>query len=532
MEKRYQTLLILLVILSISLTFRIWNLETIPHWYWDEGVNMNIAWNLANGKMQWFCIRYAFVPHPPLFFIIAGIALKLFGNELLVLRGLTALYGVLTTLILYFVGRDLFDRRMGLLTSLLYAVYPTAIYFNRMAFANNQVMFFSVLTMYFLIRYLKEKRWIWFYLLSISAGLSVITEIMGFGVLFSIIVLFWVYDRGNVPKVSLISVSFFAIFVGSMLLITPDAFIHDILHSSGRFSFPVAFSAIAVILFIVFKPSCLEGVYKKILYIYSPIFGEIEKNAPLFYILASLILIIFPPSDELFVIGFDFYWFGLVGFYLMKNQKARNIALTFFLASFLILLGLNRADHMLIPIYPLLCIGLAVLLSSVFDLSQIHLSRKIKNRVKIFFISMLLMLYPVGIILYYDFDAFINKNLLFEEDLEMRRAAADFINSNVSERDVVLADSHLTRMINCKSSVLIQSAAFEGRAIAYMPSNLSKDRFLFNCSYRNAKFIVTVKGIREWAMNQTALVEMMNEIQNWSTNEINNYLIYRNPHID
>jgi len=41
-----------------------------------------------------------------------------------------------------------------------------------------------------------------------------------------------------------------------------------------------------------------------------------------------------------------------------------------------------------------------------------------------------------------------------------------------------------------------------------------------------------LKGTREWAMNQTALVDMMNEIQNWSTNGIGDYLIYRNPRID
>ncbi len=64
-----------------------------------------------------------------------------------------------------------------------------------------------------------------------------------------------------------------------------------------------------------------------------------------------------------------------------------------------------------------------------------------------------------------------------------------------------------------------------------MPANLSKDRFLFNCSYPSSKFIVMVNGTKEWAMNQTALVDMVDEIQNWNYTEINNYIVYRNPQL-
>ncbi|HDI73035.1 MAG TPA: hypothetical protein ENF58_02765, partial [Candidatus Altiarchaeales archaeon] len=68
------------LIFVIGILLRVWNLDVIPEWDWDDGVNMNIAWNLINGRLQWFSLGYVFVPHPPLFFIILGVLLKVFGN--------------------------------------------------------------------------------------------------------------------------------------------------------------------------------------------------------------------------------------------------------------------------------------------------------------------------------------------------------------------------------------------------------------------------------------------------------------------
>lgn len=48
----------LLSIILLSLLLRLPNLEVLPYWDWDEGVNQNIAWNLGEGKAQWFALNY------------------------------------------------------------------------------------------------------------------------------------------------------------------------------------------------------------------------------------------------------------------------------------------------------------------------------------------------------------------------------------------------------------------------------------------------------------------------------------------
>jgi len=118
---------------------------------------MNISWNLIHGQMLWFNLKYAFIPHPPLFFFIVGALLKAFGNDLVVIRCLTAFYGVLTSLLLFCAGKEMKDERTGLLMGFLYAIYPNAVFFNRIGFANNQLSFLLVLTLLLCLRYCKNK---------------------------------------------------------------------------------------------------------------------------------------------------------------------------------------------------------------------------------------------------------------------------------------------------------------------------------------------------------------------------------------
>ncbi|RLI88951.1 MAG: hypothetical protein DRO62_02725 [Candidatus Altiarchaeales archaeon] len=431
---------------------------------------------------------------------------------------------------MYLIGKEMFGKKIALLAGFLFAIYPTAIYWNRMGFANNQLMFLSVLSLYSILLYLNRKGEKWFYLAGILTGLSIITEILGTGLFFSISILLWVYRREKLLRFILISAIIPLIFVISMLILMPDAFIHDLMHNSGRMNYLALVTSVIIILFLIypsrFREICIEYLYR----IYSPVIEEIKDNLPIFYIILSLIVFLMPPSDDMFVQNFDYFWFGILGFYFIKEKRGRDILISFFLSFFVILLLLDRSDHMIIPLYPLFCPGLAVLLDMIFNMSLKYFGEKLK-KINATVLTLILVFYPLGVVLYYDTSTFVNGEFLSVEDISTRYMVADFVNSRVDKDDVVLTDSHLSRMINCKTSVLIQSAAFEGRPIAYMPSDLSGDRFLFNCSHKNAKFIVMVNGTREWAMNQTALVGMMNEIQNWSTNEINAYLIYRNPRI-
>jgi len=512
-----------LLILILAILLRIYNLEVIPHWFWDEGVNMHYSWNIVHGKLQWFCLSYAFVPHPPLYLLISGILLKIFGNNLIVLRGLSVFYSILTLILMYLIVRNMFDRNMALLASFIFAIYPFAIFWNRMAFANNQVMFLSFLCLYLFLKYLNDGKNLWLYLLSISTASSLITEIMGFCALVSILILFYLYDRQNLWRIFILSIIPFIIFVISMLLIMPDAFIHDILHHLGRTNFGILLILpIFIFMFILPVIIPLSRCKDRIIEFYSPVINEIRANTTLFYFIISPVIIFmtsenFTMNEDVIVRGLDLFWFGIIGIYFVGDKMKKNVLLAFFIPLLAMILWLDRADHMLIPLHPYICIFLAILFYKLFKL--------LNNKS----VVALIVFYPLLLYPYYDINLYILNTWLNKEDINGRMDMVEFINSHVNGSDFVIADSHTTRFINCRTSVLPQTAAIKGKSIAYYASDYKPERFLFNCSHENAKFIVIENGTIKRVLNQNCLRDIILEIQNWSIHRINNYIIFENP---
>lgn len=540
---RYMKLsnLVLFFIFVLAFILRFWNLEAVPEWHWDEGVNMNISWNLVNGRLLWFSLFYVFVPHPPLFFIILGILLKIFGNDILVLRALSALFGIFTGIVLYFIGKEIIDRNSGILAFFLFAIYPHAIYWNRRGIGNNQLMFLSVLAVYFFIRYVKDKKERFLYLSSLAIALSMVTEYIGIALFFSIILLFWLYDKRDLIKVIVLSSSIFMIFLASMLILFPEEFLHDLFFQFQRFKFtslnffPLIFSLILLLIFYRFRNEIIRIFMNFIqnlaylLNIKEPT-EVLKENLFLSLIFINLFLattLLRPLSDEILFKGIDYFWFGILGFFLVDRRYSR-ILLLFFSPLFFLILKIGRTDHMLIPLCPFFTLGLAFLL--------LRLYRFFSRKRIISLVVLILLFYPFAFLLYYDFISFVLEKNLNVEDIENRYKVVEFINNHVDNSDLIIADSHFSRFIKCKTSVLLQAVAIEGKGIAYMAPDYGRERFRFNCSYRNARFIIIdsegIEWMKENAMDNEKLNEIYEEMVDWSLTLIDGYRIYRNPALD
>jgi hypothetical protein len=237
----------------------------------------------------------------------------------------------------------------------------------------------------------------------------------------------------------------------------------------------------------------------------------------------------FPPSDDLFFAGFDFHWIGLIGFLLLKEQKPKEVIGVFFLVFFIALLGLNRADHMLMPLYPMLSLGSGVLFARFFEFSTHFFCGRMADRNRALLVSAALIVYPMLTMAYYDVDMFVNGNRIAREDVLARNEVADYINSNTIKGDVVIVDSHLTRMVSSQPAVLIQSVAFDGHAVEFIRPDYGRSRFLANCSYRNAKFVAIGSGTFGEIRNKSAFVDLLSGIDGWPSREISGFVVYRNP---
>ncbi|OYT54782.1 MAG: hypothetical protein B6U72_01565 [Candidatus Altiarchaeales archaeon ex4484_2] len=537
-------LMLLLAVLLVSILFRFPNLELMPFWMWDEGVNMNISWNLSEGRMQWFTLTYPFIPHPPLFFIVSALLLKLSGNYLVYMRLLTALYGVWTTFMLYLLGKEAFDSRTGLVAALLFAVYPWAVYFNRMAYANNQLMFLYILSMYLLLRFHKTGGEKWLILSAFTSSLALLTEYTGIALVVSVLYICYLKRKDLLVKALVLSLGPFLLFIAVMLFLMPEAFTRDLMFTLERFRKAVTGLLIAAVSYLVYRyllRKQVSGLVKHAITFYRGIIltavhwrgetsGEEKIQRARINLMLSLsfisLMIIYLSLQSLSVKAFfeslDFYWLGIFGFLLIKNQEIRDLMLVFIIPLFLVIGGFGRLDHMIIPLYPLFALGLGLLLGEIYLFMVSLFSWNTIIKLLVFGI----LVYPFTYIAWMDYETFIlgDNPLVASEDIGARLNVSSYVNSRVGGDDLVLADSNFIRFLDGRVSVILQSVAIEGRDVLYMSGDYGSNRFTHNCSYRKARFIVIQEQYTPWL--DVNCPQVVRHLEDCALREINGFRVY------
>lgn len=109
-----------------------------------EGVG---AFFLQYSRAPWLGIQ-----HPPLVPLTYGLIMRFLGEEILVLRLVTVIFSTGTIVVVYFLGKELYNREIGFLASMSFLAFP---YFFRVgAAASNdmQVTFFFSLSLLLILR--------------------------------------------------------------------------------------------------------------------------------------------------------------------------------------------------------------------------------------------------------------------------------------------------------------------------------------------------------------------------------------------
>lgn len=116
----------------------------VMHFYWAHDVELLrpfssvAAFPYIYPYMQWFGV-------------------EVFGRNLIGLRAVSALFGVLTVWAVYLLGKELFDAKTGLLGAALLAALPVHIQFSRLGLNNIADPFFGVMAVYFLARGMRRE---------------------------------------------------------------------------------------------------------------------------------------------------------------------------------------------------------------------------------------------------------------------------------------------------------------------------------------------------------------------------------------
>jgi 4-amino-4-deoxy-L-arabinose transferase-like glycosyltransferase len=163
--KKYQSIILLLIILGIACFFRLWQLDTAPPGlYPDEAMNANDAFNsLKNNQFKIFYPENN--GREGLFIWLLAFSFKIFGASIWSMRLVSAVLGILTVLALYLLTKELFHPRsfssftssiklgkIALFSAFFLSISFWHVNFSRIGFRAILVPLLMCFSFYFLLR--------------------------------------------------------------------------------------------------------------------------------------------------------------------------------------------------------------------------------------------------------------------------------------------------------------------------------------------------------------------------------------------
>lgn len=178
-----------LVVLVLGLFLRLFQLGEWSFWH-DEALTVLLARKSVADLVR---ITGADV-HPPLYFVLVKAFLGLGQSEFIV-RLPSALCSTGSIVLLYLLGRDLFDARTGLVSAAITAFSPLQLYYAQEARMYMQLMLLTVFCSWCLMRALRTGRVLWWGLFVLGATLACYTAYFVFPVLLAMLLYVVLVDR-------------------------------------------------------------------------------------------------------------------------------------------------------------------------------------------------------------------------------------------------------------------------------------------------------------------------------------------------
>ncbi|MDO8638562.1 MAG: glycosyltransferase family 39 protein [Candidatus Daviesbacteria bacterium] len=122
----------------------------------QSGDFLNLAWN-----------GNAYIDHPPAIFTIMAIFIKLFGDSEFWVRVTSAILGLASIVVMYFLGKELFNKWVGLASA---AALPSSFWFLFRARSGNldvPLTFFFLLTLLLALKAARNGKFIWAFFLNL-----------------------------------------------------------------------------------------------------------------------------------------------------------------------------------------------------------------------------------------------------------------------------------------------------------------------------------------------------------------------------
>ncbi|MFH1848656.1 MAG: glycosyltransferase family 39 protein [archaeon] len=188
--------LIILAIILLGLSLRIHGIASRSYWVDEEqSIRNSVTGGLVRGLGH--------ETHPPLYYVILNIWMRIFGQSELSTRALSALFGTASILLIFKIGSALFGRWTGTISAFLLAVSATHIMHSQEARMYALMSMLALMSMHFFIGMIRDGKTAAYI---ISTALLLYTHIYGFFILLAqvIYVLSWERRRLKLLRPQLI----------------------------------------------------------------------------------------------------------------------------------------------------------------------------------------------------------------------------------------------------------------------------------------------------------------------------------------
>ena len=191
----YREVGIIVLLVIAGLLIGTYQLQDIPNsMQGDEGVFFETARFIANGEYRETVFGFGVYSYPALSSFIQGAIMWIFGKDIWGWRFASLVPALLSVIPLYLLGRDIFNRWVGIISSLIYISSPYFLSFARLGYNNSQAIFFVTLCVWLFYQGLKRNSLLYMFLAGVVSGLGFLTYTAGrLGVVIILILLVLLY---------------------------------------------------------------------------------------------------------------------------------------------------------------------------------------------------------------------------------------------------------------------------------------------------------------------------------------------------
>jgi 4-amino-4-deoxy-L-arabinose transferase-like glycosyltransferase len=496
--------LLLIGLLFLAILFRLYKLRTAPDWFIDEGEFTRLADYISRGNFDFLGIRNSMllIGRPPLFVLILAGMIKLFGADIVVVRILSVSCSIFVIIITYCFIRYSIGRKSAFFTTLLLAIIPEYIFYNRLGFSYNWTSLWMTFSIFALWKYLSQYQKRWLVASCLMSGIAFSSDYLGLVSILTIILVSFLFK----PK------DFWMLF----LILIP--------------------------LVISLAPTFIESpgdAWNNLIFSFS-IVKRVEGNIGYQF---SLMLQAYP---EMFLRQ-PLIILGIIGIFILSDLRLRGLLLVE-LIGIIITLSFSKilAMQYLLPIWPIVMIGLGYFIEKIITYIFTVIKSSIINLVKnhkwlnrgsftLFIgsvgptlLAFAFVFLPISYMLILDIKGYFVEPVNPSSTIQAvgwsvgyipasdAEAVAQAILINTKPTDFVIAPGALSWILVCNATDI--RIVYRYYQVIHSINNryLQKDDFLVEDSLSNAKYAVVDNTWRTWAQNSTSDTDLwLDEVSHW-----------------